>query len=382
MAERSLDHHGYDNDGELILTGSANAYVAATARSITGYFQGLRICCKANHTNSGAATLNVNGIGAVDIRKSASTALVAGDIVSGKYYDFIYDTATPSFQAMAVSVPAAGTISTAMLADDSVTYAKMQNVSATSRVIGRKTAGAGDLEELTLSEVLDFIGSAAQGDILYRGAASWARLGAGTSGQFLQTQGAGANPQWASVSSAVTLLASGTVSAAATLDIVMTGYTAYRMIEFVLTKWIPATDDVELWMQFSTDGGLSYDASGYNWMWSGTRDGVATSPISQGSGSASQIVVAGRGPTASQGISNVAGDGGADVRITIYAQTTTASGTGASFQSRWMDATATPQSFQATGGGQLETVQDTDAVRFLMESGNITSGNYAVYGYL
>jgi hypothetical protein len=56
------------------------------------------------------------------------------------------------------------------------------------------------IEELTLSEVLDFVGSAAQGDILYRDAATWARLGAGTSGHFLQTQGAGANPQWAEAS--------------------------------------------------------------------------------------------------------------------------------------------------------------------------------------
>ena len=78
-----------------------------------------------------------------------------------------------------------------------VTYAKMQDVSATSRILGRKTAAAGDVEECTLSEILDFIGSAAQGDILYRGAAGWARLAAGTSGHFLQTQGAGANPQWA-----------------------------------------------------------------------------------------------------------------------------------------------------------------------------------------
>jgi hypothetical protein len=82
--------------------------------------------------------------------------------------------------------------------NDVVTYAKMQNVSATSRVLGRKTAGAGDPEELTLSDLLDFIGSAAQGDILYRGAAGWARLAAGTSGQVLQTQGAAANPQWTS----------------------------------------------------------------------------------------------------------------------------------------------------------------------------------------
>ena len=83
--------------------------------------------------------------------------------------------------------------------NDVVTYAKMQNVSATSRVLGRKTAGAGDTEELTFSEVLDFVGSAAQGDILYRNASAWVRLGAGTSGHYLQTQGAGANPQWAAV---------------------------------------------------------------------------------------------------------------------------------------------------------------------------------------
>lgn len=88
----------------------------------------------------------------------------------------------------------------ATIPNGTVTYAKMQDVSATSRVLGRKTAGSGDVEELTLSEVLDFIGSAAQGDILYRGAGSWARLGAGSSGQFLKTNGTGANPAWATVS--------------------------------------------------------------------------------------------------------------------------------------------------------------------------------------
>ena len=41
------------------------------------------------------------------------------------------------------------------------------------------------------------IASEAQGDVLYRGASAWSRLGAGTSGQFLKTQGAAANPAWA-----------------------------------------------------------------------------------------------------------------------------------------------------------------------------------------
>lgn len=82
------------------------------------------------------------------------------------------------------------------IANDSVTYPKIQNVSATSRILGRKTAGAGDIEELTLSELLDFIGSSVQGDILIRGAAGWERLAAGTAGYLLKTGGAGANPSW------------------------------------------------------------------------------------------------------------------------------------------------------------------------------------------
>jgi len=44
------------------------------------------------------------------------------------------------------------------------------------------------------------ISGAAQGDILYRDSTSWARLPAGTSGNYLKTQGAGAAPTWAPVS--------------------------------------------------------------------------------------------------------------------------------------------------------------------------------------
>ena len=67
---------------------------------------------------------------------------------------------------------------------------------AASTIKARKTGSTGDPEDCTLSEVLDLIGSAAQGDILYRGASTWARLPAGTSGEYLKTLGAGANPDW------------------------------------------------------------------------------------------------------------------------------------------------------------------------------------------
>jgi len=43
------------------------------------------------------------------------------------------------------------------------------------------------------------LASAAQGDVLYHNGTSYVRLAAGTSGQYLQTAGAGANPVWGTV---------------------------------------------------------------------------------------------------------------------------------------------------------------------------------------
>lgn len=77
---------------------------------------------------------------------------------------------------------------------DVVTFAKMQNLT-TQRVIGRNTGGSGDPEEVTASQVLDWIGST-RGSILYRGASGWAILPPGTSGDVLVSNGAGADPSY------------------------------------------------------------------------------------------------------------------------------------------------------------------------------------------
>ena len=47
----------------------------------------------------------------------------------------------------ALTIADAG-VTTAKIADANVTYAKIQNVSATDKILGRKTAGAGDIEEI------------------------------------------------------------------------------------------------------------------------------------------------------------------------------------------------------------------------------------------
>jgi hypothetical protein len=101
----------------------------------------------------------------------------------------------------------AGQLALGNVPDALVTYAKLQNVAASQRVLGRNSGGAGVAEEVSLSQLLDWVGSAAQGDILYRGASSWQRLPAGTAGLPLITKGAGQNPAWA----APTSFASGSV---------------------------------------------------------------------------------------------------------------------------------------------------------------------------
>ena len=73
----------------------------------------------------------------------AAQDAVGGILTDTATIDFTYDDDTPEI--------------TADVKDNSVTYAKMQNISATSRILGRITAGAGSTEELTAANVRTII---------------------------------------------------------------------------------------------------------------------------------------------------------------------------------------------------------------------------------
>src|SRR3989338_9586765 len=65
-----------------------------------------------------------------------------------------------------VAQPLGYSIQTAEIDNDAVTYAKIQNVSATDKVLGRSTAGAGDVEEIACTSagraLIDDANAAAQ----------------------------------------------------------------------------------------------------------------------------------------------------------------------------------------------------------------------------
>lgn len=72
--------------------GSSNAYTLTPTTAIASYVAGQTFSFYANHTNTGAATLNVSALGTKDIVYSdGSTALAAGDVASGSLYQVSYD---------------------------------------------------------------------------------------------------------------------------------------------------------------------------------------------------------------------------------------------------------------------------------------------------
>lgn len=95
------------NGATTIATVSGTDTLTGTlAPAITAYATGNLFSFVAVATNTGAATINLNSLGAKSITKSGTTALVAGDLVSGQVYLIEYD--GTRFQLVNPSVVAAG----------------------------------------------------------------------------------------------------------------------------------------------------------------------------------------------------------------------------------------------------------------------------------
>ena len=73
-------------------TNSGSDYSISLTPAISSYATGMLVVFRANATNGGATTLNINGVGAVAVRKDdGSVALVAGDIRANQFCIVSYD---------------------------------------------------------------------------------------------------------------------------------------------------------------------------------------------------------------------------------------------------------------------------------------------------
>lgn len=243
---------------------------------------------------------------------------------------------------------------------------------STGKVLGRTTAGTGAIEELSLSQVLDLIGSAAQGDILYRGASAWARLAAGTSGYVLTTQGASANPTWASAagSGSTVLLATKTAASSATIDFTQFNSSLYASYLITIDNLVFSAN-ARLWGYVSTDGGATWD-SGANYddnIFISTSSATATLVTAQ-----TKLWFSGLMKGASATYANSCRIELADPSLTTgYRQ----------FLCRIAGYDSTPTySNILTTCAWKNTSSAYNALRFFPDTGNFTSGIFKLYGLI
>ena len=103
-----------------------------------------------------------------------------------------------------------GTIATGDIADDAITEAKIYAQTITnasilpgtirSQEIANATITGTDMAANSIDGTKIALGGDAQGDVMYYDGTNWARLGPGTANYVLKTAGASANPSWVDVS--------------------------------------------------------------------------------------------------------------------------------------------------------------------------------------
>ncbi len=77
-----------------------DTYVITLSPVPTSLVNGMHLKFKADVANTGAATLNVNSLGAVSLVTGISTALATGDIVANQVVEVVYNSTWPVFQVL------------------------------------------------------------------------------------------------------------------------------------------------------------------------------------------------------------------------------------------------------------------------------------------
>lgn len=108
VADSSLTYAGTSSGTDTI--------TASVSPAITAYAAGQRFHFKAGGTNTGAATININSVGAKSVKKGAAggTDLAAGDITTGGMYTVEYDGTNFQLIPRSVNSPDAATVTTSL----------------------------------------------------------------------------------------------------------------------------------------------------------------------------------------------------------------------------------------------------------------------------
>lgn len=380
-------------DGALtyggVAGGTADALTIAPSPAITAYVIGQVFQFKVGASaNTGAATLNINSVGAGAITWPDGSALAAGELPANSMAIVVVQATTPVFHLLAQAIPRSTFTSTDAGAAAGPTINLFRNSAspAASDVLGEvsftgKDSGAGtDTYARIYADIVDATAASEDGRLnietkiagtaalrgyvqhgLVMGAPTGTDKGAGT-GNFegLYIGGATVGKPLATL----------TASSSAALDFTLVDSTLYAGYWVVFENILPATDGVGFRWLASVDGGSNFLTTG---TYMTAALGVAASTVTGvNAATAAEGAIAGA-------LSNAAGEGLSGwMRVTSGGAV--AYGTSFLSQTRHVD---------NGGGSRMDvasaanaTASAVNAYRWVMSSGNIASGTIRVWGLL
>src|SRR3977135_3944607 len=104
-AMRGATKRWYNRINATATSAGTNTITLAYGVAPAAYVTGDRYCFKAGGTNTAAATLNINALGAKTIQR-AGAALNANDIQSGFFYEVAYDGTSFQIVLSSANIPA------------------------------------------------------------------------------------------------------------------------------------------------------------------------------------------------------------------------------------------------------------------------------------
>ena len=213
-----------------------------------------------------------------------------------------------------------------------------------------------------------------KGDMLVHNGANYIRLAVGSDGEVFMADSAQATGHdWGALTFVGDLVPISKSEASSSASIAFTGldFSTYSSLWINMVDVHPVTDNVQLRVLFSTDGGASYLSSGYDWCYRTFDASTGSGNENHATSSTYTEIVDNVGNGMGEGTAGwfwiLPSDDPTQTRQTMLWEVMCNSNN-SDLLGQW-------------GGCQNSTTSTIDAIKFEFSSGNIETGTFYLYGY-
>lgn len=177
----------------------------------------------------------------------------------------------------------------------------------------------------------------------------------------------------ATVTYGLVLITATTASAVAAVDFTTGINSTYSEYEVHFINVVPATNNTALWVRTSTDAGATFADTAGDYLWTIARASGTAMAVTNGSTTATSVAL-----TAAS-VSSTAATGGVSGVIKLFSPSNATANKTLGW-SAFLPGTTASNVEAISGTGVRLATADIDAIRFMFSSGNITSGEFRLYG--